>query len=209
MIWAILLVFVVVIGFMSLVGRKQVSWSKALRRVNAGRVRQAEWMAPESVTLAVKNDYLGAIQWLIEDAHTPWTTRWNKAPQFLSGRSLRRHQEILKQYHIGGPPRFTGVLRCTHDVTIRHFSEDGERCLVVDRQTNRCMETYPCGATTPGMTQRLEDGTAVYEMVYDKQDRRWKVDHFIQELPGGWKSSSKSPKIRLLSVLPPTIGRDN
>ncbi|MDX1993783.1 MAG: hypothetical protein SF029_15450, partial [bacterium] len=102
-----------------------------------------------------------------------------------------------------------GILRCIHQVEVRHFSEDGERCLVIDRQTSRRMATYDYLNRSRVTTQDLGDGTVVYEMVYDKQGQRWKVNAFIQELPLGWESASKRKRIRLHSVLPPTIGRDN
>lgn len=206
MTWAILLAFIVVIGIMALSGRRQVAWANKLFRINAG-ARRAEWMAPDEVVQAVLHDYMSVMRWLPESGLKDWSTQWAGAPDYLSGLCLKRHQEVLKQYRMGRPPRYTGVLRCVHRPQVRHFSEDGERCLIVDHQTSRRMATYDYWSHVRLNTQDLGDGTLVYEMAYDKQARRWKLDRFIQELPAGWQKSSG--RLQLLSVLPPSAGRDN
>jgi hypothetical protein len=209
MTWAILFVFLIVVGVVSLGGRKQVAWVGKMWRVHAGVANKAEWMAPDDVVNAVREDYLAMTRWLQDSMAHDWAKQWSAAPLYLSGVQLKRHQEILKHYRLGKAPRYNGVLRCLHQVEVRHFSEDGERCLVVDRQTSRRMATYDYWTQTRLTTQDLGDGTIVYEMAYDKQTQRWKVDAFVQELPLGWKTSSKTRRIKLLSALPPVIGRDN
>ncbi|MBC7870963.1 MAG: hypothetical protein H7Y09_09010, partial [Chitinophagaceae bacterium] len=169
MTWAILLVFLIVAGVMSLGGRKQVAWVSKMWRVHAGVANKEEWMAPEEVVNAVREDYLAITRWLQESMGHDWAQQWAAAPLYLSGVCLKRHQEILKHYRLGKFPRYKGVLRCLHQVEVRHFSEEGERCLVVDRQTSRRMATYDYWTQTRLTTQDLGDGTVVYEMAYDKQ----------------------------------------
>lgn len=212
MTWAILLMLVVIVGVMSLSGRRQVPWAHRMQRVNAGARFRSEWMAPDTVRRRVHEDFLAAMRWLPESMLHDWSRQWNTAPHFLSGAMLKRHQEILKRYQLGKVPRYTGVLRSTHQVEVRHFSDDGERCLVIDRQTARRMATYDYRTGQRIMTQDLGDGVVVYEMAYDKHANCWKIDRTIQELPAGWSSRDGRhvrSRIDLLSALPPSIGRDN
>jgi hypothetical protein len=209
MTWAILLVFLIIVGAMSLSGRKQVPWASKLRRVHAGVAHRAEWMAPDEVVNRVHENYLAAMRWLHESMLQDWSLQWTGAGEHLSGPALHRHQEILKHYVIRKPQRYIGVLRCSHQVEVRHFSEDGERCLIVDRQSSRRMATYDYWTKTRLTTQDLGDGTLVYEMAYDRQSRSWKVDAYIQELPLGWGANAKTNRIRPLTALPPSMGRDN
>ncbi len=211
MMWAILLAFLVIVGVMSLIGRQQVSWVSKLFRVSAGVAHKAEWMAPEDIVKVVEQNYLEAMRWLPESMLDDWSAQWSAAPEYLSGLCLRRHQEILKHYRMGKPPRYVGILRCIHQIEVRYFSEDGERCLIIDKQSSRRMATYDYRTQARLNTQDLGDGTVVYEMAYDKKARRWKLERFIQELPVGWKTGKKSSRVRLLSAsaLPPSVGRDN
>lgn len=210
MTWAFLFAFVIIVGVMSLSGRKQVPWADKLRRLNAGVARRSEWMAPDNVVKAAKDDYLTTMRWLPESMLHSWSQQWASAPYYLSGLALKRHQEILKHYKTGKPTRYQGIMRCIHNAEVRHFSEDGERCLIIDHQASRRMATYDYETHIRLNTQDLGDATVVYEMVYDKQAGRWKVDRYIQELPIGWRSTSnKKSRVRLLSALPPSIGRDN
>ncbi|GAB4518636.1 MAG: hypothetical protein OHK0046_26510 [Anaerolineae bacterium] len=208
MTWAILLAIIIVVGILSLSGRQQVPWAGKLFRKNAG-ARRAEWMAPEDVVQMVLNHYTETMRWLPESMLRDWSSQWADAPHHFSGQALKRHQEILKQYRLGRAPRCVGVLRCDHHPEVRHFSDDGERCLVIDKQAARRMATYDYWTHVRLNTQDLGDAAIVYEMMYDKQDRRWKIDRFIQELPVGWRSGKASQHLRLLTALPPTIGRDN
>ncbi len=209
MTWAILLAFVVVGGLVSVSGRKQVAWIDRLRRVNAGVRSKGEWMAPEDITQTVEEHYLTSMDWLHNSMLDDWSSQWDKAPYFLAGQFLRRHQEILKRYRMGTSPRYAGIMRCTHRVEVRHFSDDGERCLVVDYQSTRRIATYDIERGNRVMTQDLGDGAVVHQMVYDKQSKRWKIDAFIQELPVGWQANNREQKIKLLSALPPANGRDH
>ncbi|NWF68179.1 MAG: hypothetical protein HXY40_03760 [Chloroflexi bacterium] len=207
MIAALLLVFLLVIVLMLIGSARQVPWEARLLRVHAGVAGKAEWMAPEKVVEEVRRDYLAAVNWLQESVLGQWMPQWNAAPTFLSGAFLRRYQMILMDYRTNGQPRCVGILRADHFVEVRHFSEDGQRCLVIDRQSVRRMATYDARTHTRLHTQDLGDGTLVYQMVYDSGTRRWKIENFIQELPTGWGSHNR--RIRLLSALPAAIGRDH
>jgi hypothetical protein len=209
MTWSILLAFLIVLAIMSVTGRQQVAWSAKMQRVNAGSARRAEWMAPEVIVKQVEKDYVTAMRWLPESMTQSWSTQWTGAPYYFSGLYLKRHQEILKHYRVGRTMRYVGIMRCVHDVTVRHFSDDGERCLVIDHQTDRRMATYSLETGERLNTQDLGAGSFVYEMAYDKHAKRWKVDRYIQQLPLGWNNRKKSTRMRVLPALPPTIGRDN
>ncbi|MFN8376728.1 MAG: hypothetical protein U0694_28125 [Anaerolineae bacterium] len=207
MMWALLVVFATVIAAMILSSTRQAPWEKRLHRVHAGVAGKAEWMAPENVVEDVNRDYLAAMRWLQESVLGQWGQQWSAAPAFLSGAYLRRYQAILMDYRARGVPRCLGVLRADHHIDVRHFTEDGKRCLVVDYQVGRRMATYHSRTLTRLHTQDLGDTTVVYQMAYDAESRRWKIENFVQELPLGW--GSRARHIRLLSALPETVGRDN
>jgi hypothetical protein len=205
----ILLVFLIAVGVVTFTGQRAVPWASRLRRVNAGVARRAEWMAPQPTVDAVRQDYMCAMRWLPESELQGWSEQWATAPYYLSGSLLKRYQEILKHHRTGSPPRYIGIMQCTHNIQIRHFSDDGERCLVIDHQSDRRMVTCNYRTRAPINTQKLGDGTIVYEMLYDRQSASWKVDRYVQELPAGWYVNGHSPrKLRLFSTLPPTAGRD-
>ncbi|RMG75753.1 MAG: hypothetical protein D6711_05795 [Chloroflexi bacterium] len=206
MIWLVILIVVGSLIVMGIVGRQQAPWVKQLRRVNAGIAYQAEWMAPDEICRRVELDYLEAMQWLKNSQSLPWEMQWEGVSHYFTELQLKRHQAILKQYRIGHIPRYLGVFECLHQVTVRHFSEDGERCLVIDDQVERYMLTYRIRTSQIHTTQKLPPATLVYEMRYDFQMRRWKVARYIQQLPPGWQYSTRY--ITLSSVLPPSTGRD-
>jgi len=209
MIWIFLFAFLIVVGIMSFSGQRQVPWARKLRRINAGVARRAEWMAPESTVDAVRADYLRAIHWLPESMLHSWSEQWTSAPDYLSGSFLKRYQEILKHHRTGYPPRYIGVLQCAHHIQVRHFSDDGERCLVIDHQSQQRMMTCDYWTQVPVNSQHLEDTTVVYEMRYDRQSARWKIDRYVQQLPAGWTATGPpARRLRLFSGLPPVSGRD-
>jgi hypothetical protein len=198
-----------VVIIMTMNGRGQVPWVSKMRRIHAGVARKAEWMAPDEVVNQVRADYLAATHWLQDTMLTAWAQQWSSASSYLSGVALKRFQAILTHHRTVGAPRCIGVLRADHEVAVRLFSEDGERCLVVDQQAQRRMATYDSRDHTRLFTQDLGDGAVVYQMVYDTIDRRWKIDEFVQELPLGWGKHKSTRKIRELSAMPTEIGRDN
>jgi hypothetical protein len=108
-----------------------------------------------------------------------------------------------------GSSRFVGVMRADHAVQVRYFSERGDRCLVLDCQTQRRMATYDRRTHERMHTQDLGEGTLVYQMVYDDTLKRWKITAFIQELPPGCCGHKLPRGIKLAASLPPVIGRDS
>jgi hypothetical protein len=203
--WAFLFTIVVCVVIMSLNGKNRVPWSNKLRRLH---VSVPEWMAPAPVVKQVRNDYLGALDWLQASALKSFSHQSAAAPLYLSGRQLRRHRTIIQQYQNIAPPQVVAVLRADHRVYVRRFSEDGERCLVIDQQTQRRMATYDYERQSRLHTQDLGDSTLVYEMVYDLNARRWKIDSFIQQLPAGWDSPSVIRHLEWMAEAPPHTGRD-
>ena len=205
----VLAVILLVIIIMALSGRQQVPWSSKMRRLHAGSANRASWIAPEIIVHHVQNDYLDTMGWLTESVFFSWSQQWLTAPTHLSGSFLGRYQEILADYRTAKPPLYVGVLRCTHDVEVCEFSDDGEKCLVIDRQTSQRMATYDYQTHDRINTQDLGDGVVVYMMAYDHEDKRWKIDRHIQELPLSWRTGKKSRHLRLLVAPPPAVGRYN
>jgi hypothetical protein len=167
-------------------------------------------MAPEEVIQQVRSDYLSAVDWLqnsvLDDSFNKHPTR---AAVYLDGAYLRRYTLLLQPFLTNEAPRFVGVLRADHEVRVRHFSEDGRRCVVIDCQTQRRMATNDRRHNVRLHTQDLDAGAVVYQMVYDSRDRRWKIEAFIQELPAGWWSSKTPQRVKVSIHLPTVSGRDN
>ena len=209
MTWVLVLAIIAVAVIMVMNGKNGVPWSGRMRRVPAGLARAPEWMAPDEVVEQVRADYLSSLRWMHDHMLSAWQYQMANAPTYLSGGFLKRHHAILTQNRSIGEPRGVGILRADHQVLVRHFSEDGERCLVVDQQAQRRMATYDPRSHERVQTQDLGDGAVVYLMRYDLIDRRWKIDEFVQELPPGWGGHIPSRRIRELATLPTSVGRDN
>lgn len=185
--------------------RGQVPWLDDLRQLHAGQPEKAEWMAPEAVVNQVRLEYLAAVEWLHANA---WLYHGSDAAQYLDGVYLRQYQALLKNRHNAGLPQCVGVLRADHRVVVRHFSEDGSRCLVIDHQMQRRMATYERKTRRRIHTQDMGDCALVYEMVYDSQRRRWKIAAFVQQLPHGWDNLQSSQRIDIVTEMPSAAGRD-
>ena len=209
MIWALLLVMLIGLVAMALDGKNRVPWSDKLRRIRAGVPNQAEWMAPDSVVDQVRHDYLAALDWLQDSALRPWSQQRQDAPQFLTEMFLKQHQATLRHYESARIPRCVAVLRADHQVMARRFSEDGERCLIIDQQLQRRMATYDYDTRTRIHTQDLGVCAVVFQMVYDKKRQRWKIAGFVQRLPMGWGNPRVNRHIDLLADLPAALGRDS
>jgi hypothetical protein len=208
MTWALLLVLIVVAVIFSLSGARHVPWANKLRR-SPSSTNNTEWIAPEEVAQRIKLDYMAAIHWLYHSAFQDWAKQWSNAPHYLAGLQLQRHQKILNNLRSTLAPRYIGILRSQHDIEVQYFSADGERCLVLDWQQSRHMSTYDTFTHEFVQSQDLGEGTLVFQMRYDAQARRWKIEQFIQELPLGWTSFGLSRKIKPFSTMPSTLGRDN
>ena len=209
MIWALLLVIFMIIVVVAISGQGRVAWANKLRRLHAGSAYKGEWMAPDTIVNQVTADYLAAIHWLHNSTLSERSRQWAMAPAYLDGAFLKRYQRVLLHYQSAGIPPALGVLRADHQVMVRHFSEDGERCLVIDNQTERRMATYDTQTRERLHTQDLGDVSLVYQMAYDAGSDRWKIESYLQELPAGWKNLQVSQRIRVLSSLPASAGRDN
>jgi hypothetical protein len=182
----------------------KVPWERKMRRLQPGDT--AEWMAPDEVVEQVRNDYLRAQDWLGESQLWARGQQLHMAAYYLSGEALKNHQVALLNQ---GRARFIGVLRADHEVEVRHFSETGDRCLLVDFQSGRRMATYNAQTRERLMTQDMGSGAVVYQLAYDLHDRRWKLERLIQELPAGWERRQPSGRIQEFTQLPLSIGRDN
>lgn len=166
---------------------RAVGWSDALVRQHPGVRGRAEWMAPPAVVRQVRRDYLAAWTWSAETA-TDWARRAAEMPQFFSGPHLRSEARHLAALVQARGPRLAGRVEARHRVTVRCFSGDGLRCLVIDQQTRRRALLLNYWLRRPVVTERLEDQALVYLMVYDRDDRRWKIEKLVQEMPLGWGS---------------------
>ncbi|TVR23424.1 MAG: hypothetical protein EA396_04110 [Anaerolineaceae bacterium] len=209
MTWMIVFVFALALVALTMSSSRQVSWIGAMRRVNAGTVDKAEWMAPDEVVEQARAHYLEAMDWLLHSQTHALSERMAKTPHYFSGEQRRYHLELLNYYRHFEKMQYVGVMRCVHNVSVRHFSQDGERCLVIDDQTGCRMATYHIASGERCNTQDLGEATLVYQMAYDKTAERWKVDRYIQQLPAGWRSRRKSSRVRLHTMLSPFPGRDN
>jgi hypothetical protein len=196
---------------MSLFGRWQgkVSWAEKMRRLNHGAMDQEEWMAPDDVITKVKDDFIEAMDWLSETQSMTMLDRWSKSANYFSGEYLKNYKALNQMHLFKVPFKHLSILRCVHSPTVRHFSQDGETCFIIDHQTETRMALYDANTGERINTQHLDEACVVYQMIYNKFSKRWRVNRYIQQLPVGWASRSKSDVIQLhLSPLPPK-GRDN
>lgn len=185
-----------------------IPWSHQMRRVPTGDDQLPEWMAPDDVVRGVKTHYLEAIGWLHDSAVRSWTRQWEMAARFFSGDRLKQYHDSLLELRAQGEPQVIGILRADHIVDVRRFSWDGERCLVIDRQTQRRMATYHPVTHERVHTQDLGSGITVCAMLYHLQDRRWKIDAFVQDLPSGWSQRHMTIRIQEYPRLPNARWRD-
>ncbi len=188
---------------------RPVQWSDSLRRLHAGVSQKAEWMASNDVLQAVEDDYLAAQQWMAESLLAGYLRFLREAPTYLTGSYLAEQQKLIQLQLRKRGPRLTGIIRAHHCVRVRHFSDDGLSCYVVDHQTERRMATYDYWQRRRVHTQDLGEGAYVYHMVYDRVARRWKINEFVQQLPSGWGHlGTANTPIRLEESLPIASGRD-
>ena len=205
MLIALILIFVGIFCILFVAGREPIPWTNRLRRVHPGVSRKAVWVAPDDVVRQVSDDYLRTVEWLTGAARGEKTHR---APEYLTGLFLSRFQTIINYQNSPHHTHFVGSMMARHHLQVRHFSDDGSRCLVVDCQTERRIESLQLHDYGWSLLQDLGDGTLVFQMRYDTRAQRWKIESFIQELPAGWGSRADSGRVRLFSQLPTASGRD-
>ena len=207
--FAIVGVFIAIVIIMMVARRRAAPWSGNLQRLHAGVKNKAEWMAPDNVVQAVEADYLAAQHWMSEVLMAGYGRFLRDGPLYLSGVFLKEQQRNTRAHMNKTHARMIGVLRAHHNVRVRHFSDDGLSCYVVDHQTERRMATYECKHFRRLHTQELLEGAYVYRMVYDTAAKRWKIDELIQQLSLGWSAENVYNKaIKLEKSLPIASGRD-
>jgi hypothetical protein len=205
---AFILIFMLVI-FLMFSDQKEVSWADKLQRLSSG-TSHAEWTAPEYVLQQVRNDYLMAVRWQRDSVFQPVEVQLHAASSYFTGEHLQQYQQILGYHRRKNPMQFIEVFQAQHTVQVRHFTNKGESCLLVDRQTERMIITKDLTHDAPPLQQSLPDAMVVYQMKYERSQRRWKIERYIQEIPGAlWPPSGKSLKIKVETALPHFSGRDN
>jgi len=206
----VILIVGVIVGSV-IARRRRAAWPGALQRRHPGVAQRAEWMAPDEIVRNVEADYLAAQRWMGEASLAGYARFLNEAPAYLVGSYLKRQQKIVSLLMQGSKPRvrFVGVLQARHELHVRHFSDDGLSCYLLDCQTARKMITYEYWHARRINSQNLLSGTYVFRMEYDRTARRWKIEDLVQQLPLGWdvRAVSNAP-IRLDESLPSVQGRD-
>jgi hypothetical protein len=182
-----------------------VPWANELVRLSPGSGDRAEWMAPPEVARAVKRDYVATQAWLAECAND-WGLLATELPGHAAGAYQRRQQAALAQLVASPGPRLAEAMTAQHLLAVRHFSSDGLRCLLIDRQTERIITTSLYWTHRPVSRQRLPDVDLVYRMLYDQADRCWKVERLVQRLP---VAAPASVRVAITAELPAAAGRDN
>lgn len=182
---------------------RDVPWAHDLERVNPGAGDQAEWMAGPGVVRAVKRDYLTA-QARLAEAACDWGALATELDRHAAGAYRKRQQSALAWLAQARGPRVGSALSAQHTLAVRHFSADGLRCVLIDRQAKRAITTLHYWSGAPIHRQRLPAAALVWQMVYDRADRRWKIEQLIQTLP----APSGGVRVMLAGELPSAAGRD-
>lgn len=203
MIPALLIGFVVLLALAWALAPRGVPWANELERLNAGAGKRAEWLAPVPVQRAVKRDYLATQRWLAECA-ADWGLLARELDDHAAGAYLRRQRAALGLLAQTRGPRLAGVLSVDHQLQVRHFTTDGLRCLLIDRQTERVANTRHYWSGQPVATQRLPAATLVVQMVFDLRRRRWLIERLVQTLP----TPAGEIRVTLSDRLPLPAGRD-
>ena len=210
----IALILVVVGAVLVLIASRRgraVRWQAHLRRLHPGVQHKAEWMAPDEIVRAVESDYLAAHYWMAQAMLSGYIRFLNEAPLYFAGSYLRRQQKIAtaQLQSIKTSVRYVGVLSATHQLKVRHFSDDGLICYLVDFQTSRKLTTYEYWKLRSMHVQALDPVAYVFRMVFDNGTRRWKIEDLVQQLPRGWEEKAISDsELRLDENLPIAAGRD-
>jgi hypothetical protein len=200
-----------IITLLVMARRHRSTWPGPLHRLHAGVQDKAEWMASEEVVSTVEAHYLAAQHWASDVLLSGNTRFLSEASYYYTGNYLKRQHKIASQYMqtVKSGVRFMGVLRAEHTLRVRHFSDDGLRCLIVDYQTDRHMLTYEYWRLKHTHNQSLTPAAYVFRMVYDRAAHRWKIEDLVQRLPRGWEEKIMyDTALRLDDTLPIAAGRD-
>lgn len=180
-------------------------WRERMRRVMIGDSVRHEWIAPDEVVELAREHYLEAVEWLQECALLPRRLQQTQAERYLTGVRLKRFYQAAEEATLSPRPHLAGVLRGDHQVELRAFSEEGDRCLVLDTQTVRRMATYHQSSGRRAVTQDLGDSVTIYALSWHTDDERWKISAYLQELPLGWNTGTH--RMQELTTLPSFKGR--
>ena len=118
-----------------------VPWADHLTRLNAGQRSRAEWMAPSGVIEQVILDYQIAQKVLMACAISNWGKFAERLDSYTAGPYLAYQRKALASLMQARNPRLAAEFSAKHDLAVRHFTTDGLRCLLVDRQTQRAVST--------------------------------------------------------------------
>lgn len=210
MLFVLILALCVVLALFCLLAPRVVPWAEGLTRLNAGAGPKAEWMAPPQVVEQVVWDYGNAQEWFKMCAGN-WGRFARGLDRYTTGAYLKLQRRLLAAL-VASPPRLALRQSAAHEISVRHFSADGLRCLLVDRQTSRVLTTSNYWSGRVLHRQRIPETTLVYQMLYDLHERRWKIERLIQELPfspHANPASSNKPRVSLVAELPAAMGRDS
>ena len=207
MVGALVVAVVVLLLLAWALAPRGVPWANALTRVNAGTGTRAEWMAPDTVVRAVSRDFLATQEWLAGAARD-WGLLARELDQYAAGAYLRRQRNALGLLVQTPGPRLASVQLAKHTLAVRHFSADGLRCLVIDWQQERTVQTALYWSGTVVHAQRLPEAVLVWGMVYDGRERRWKVERLVQTLPRPAKGGERGLRLSGTDKLPTHAGRD-
>ncbi len=211
MLIAIIVALGVVLLILWLAAPRTVPWVDHLTRLNAGMGSRAEWMAPSQVVEDVISDYRATLDWL-ETCAAHWGRFAEGLERYTSGSYLKFQRRALASL-VNARPRLAVSLSAQHAYAVRHFTPDGLRCLLIDRQTERRLTTSGYWDSQPLPAQLMDDTALVFQMHYDQTDKRWKIERLIQELPLGSfeigeAAFGKKARVRLAATLPVAAGRD-
>jgi len=189
-----------------LLAPRAVPWANDLVRLNPGTGDRAEWMAPPEVVRGVKRDYLATQAWLAE-CSKQWGLLAAELDQHASGAYRQRQRAALAQLVQSPGPRLAATLTANHLLGVRHFSSDGLRCLLIDRQTERTIATSGYWTGRHIHRQRLPDSDIVYRMRYDVKAQRWQIERLVQRLPAA--PATAAVRVAVTTALPAVAGRDS
>jgi hypothetical protein len=203
----VFIIFILLAIFRLLLPRA-VPWVDHLVRLNAGAGPKAEWMAPPQVVEQVTWDYRAAQGWVAMCAAN-WGRFASRLDNYTTGAYLQQQRRVVAALMQSRQPRLTTEFSAVHTLSVRYFSSDGLRCLLIDRQTSRAVTTLDYWSGRPLCRQQLDDRAFVYQIQYDTQDNRWKIAQLVQELPLGWENGKTKGRVKVSAELPVAAGRDS
>jgi hypothetical protein len=210
MLFALLTILCAILFVVWLIAPKVVPWANQLTRLNAGAGDKAEWMAPPHVVEEVIWNFRESQEWL-ETCAANWGRFAGGYERYLSGPYLKQQRRALASL-VNQKPRIALEQSANHLYSVRHFTSDGLHCLLIDQQTARVLTTLSYWSGRVLHQQHLDDRAYVYQLGYEMNEKRWKIEKFIQELPLGTPldvALAKRTRVQVASELPSPVRRDN